>query len=108
MSVMTVAQPRAADASMIVDMAQTDAAHAARRQQGDVTRRAILGELSRRWRDREPAPTWAELGAIAGVTERTALYHGRRLRASGLVAFDDGRARTVMITEAGRALLGQH
>lgn len=85
------------------DVAQTDAAHDARRAVGDVTRRAILAELARREAAREPAPSWAELGEAVGVAEDTAGYHAKRLRAAGLVTFQNRRARTIQLTDAGRA-----
>lgn len=87
----------------IPDMAQTDAANDARREQGDVVRRAILAELARREAAREPAPSWAELGAAVGVADKVARYHCIRLRAAGLVAFRDGATRTLVLTRSSRA-----
>lgn len=86
------------------DMAQTDAAHDARRAVGDVTRRAILAELARREAAREPAPSWPELGAAVGVVDKAARYHCIRLRSAGLVTFRDGETRTLVLTDAGRAV----
>lgn len=85
-------------------MTQTDRANAARRDLGDVTRRRILAELARRESARLPAPTWGDLGEALGMAPTSAHYHGRILRAAGLVTFTDSRARTIALTDTGRAL----
>lgn len=82
-----------------------DAAHDARRDQGEPVRMAILRELLRRRDEREPPPTWEELGAVVGLTGETAKYHSKRLRARGLVNYQHGHTRTLMITEAGEAAI---
>lgn len=85
-------------------MARMDAALAARREQGEPMRRAILVELARRERENLPAPTWAELAAAVGVRHGTSVrYHCAILRRRGLVSFDDSRTRTIRLTQAGRA-----
>lgn len=103
-SKLMVATEARATALHYADVAQTDAAHDARRAVGDVTRRAILAELARREAAREPAPSWAELGAVAGVEPETAGYHLKRLKAAGLVTFQTGKPRTLVLTDAGRAV----
>lgn len=87
----------------IFPMTQTDAANDARRDIGNATRRRMLAELARREAAREIAPTWGDLGDALGILGTSAHYHGRILRAAGLVTFLDGRARTIALTDAGRA-----
>lgn len=85
------------------EVAQTDAANAARRAEGERVRKLILTELARREREHEPAPSWPELGAAVKASAHLARYHAVRLRVAGLVTFRDGETRTIVLTPAGRA-----
>jgi len=89
----------------IETMPQWDAAQKARRDQGEPVRMAILRETLRRRNEREPSSTWAELGSAVGVAGETAKYHCRVLRRRGWVDFQDGRPRTLVLTEAGEAAI---
>lgn len=91
------------DRRTLTAMSPWNKAQARRREQGEPIRQAILAELRRRELAREPAPTWAELASAVGASERNARYHCARLRSAGLVAYTDGRMRTLRLTEAGAA-----
>lgn len=70
---------------------------------GRRTQRRILAELRRRETLHLPPPTWAELAVVIEKRETVTRYHVRRLADAGLVTYEAGKPRTLVLTAAGRS-----
>ncbi len=67
---------------------------------------SVLRAIDTHWRERGYAPSVRELAALMGFSTISAVsYWLRRLEGEGMVTENAGRARTLRLTEAGRALL---
>jgi repressor LexA len=66
-------------------------------------RQRVLEAVAAFWAANGYSPSLDEIADLAGLAHRSSVHHHlRRLRADGLVAYEEGKARTVRLTEKAR------
>lgn len=66
-------------------------------KRGEACRAAILDYIRRYTMEHRESPSYREIGAAIGRSQRTVNYHLQILEKDGIVAYEDSRIRSVYI-----------